>query len=430
MADTVPAWLEEGEFVIRKDAVDEIGLPVLKMLNQADRMQEFNEGGSVMGQNGHSAIDELIALNELGSFSQGGIVKEGMQGYQQGGKVIKGYQQGGKVKNLDSLYDALSKKRGIEFFMRNYDSEPKKQMYQDAVLSGKVEPMDALQMILNMQQKNYLEKTGDTSNVLYDRLNTNQEPMQYQEGGQVSPDPLGIDARSANPLMYQGSIVEGAGGVHNPMQKAEGILSQLQLLKTIKDMESPENFKNIRKEMDAPSNEEIMKALDFMFKAREAGVSKFQSGGYVPEVGGPTREDVEDRSGGLQFLNSSQFQAFDPEAYGNVGIESSFQDSLNAERDRVFGGDPVLDRERMIEEKARENQKMLTQSYIDKDRQKRENIDDYFQDQISNLEWLDENEMTRNAANERRKKRHEADRKRYEEEKNKPWYHWSRWGRE
>jgi len=81
MPDTVPAMLEPGEFVIRKDAAEKIGMDKLNMLNNADRLES-----------GHSAIDELIALSTLSGSQQmvsGGDVKKMPQsGYMQDGGSV------------------------------------------------------------------------------------------------------------------------------------------------------------------------------------------------------------------------------------------------------------------------------------------------------------------------------------------------------
>ena len=81
MPDTVPAMLEPGEFVIRKDAAEKIGMDKLNMLNNADRLES-----------GHSAIDELIALSTLSGSQQmvsGGNVKKIPQsGYMQDGGSV------------------------------------------------------------------------------------------------------------------------------------------------------------------------------------------------------------------------------------------------------------------------------------------------------------------------------------------------------
>lgn len=94
--DTVKAKLTPGEFVIRKEAVDMIGVP---MLNKLNNMPE--EGG-------HSAIDNIINMATLSNMKMmygGGMVKPNYAGggmvqqYGHGGKVDKmmGYKHGGKV---------------------------------------------------------------------------------------------------------------------------------------------------------------------------------------------------------------------------------------------------------------------------------------------------------------------------------------------
>jgi len=83
--DTVKAMLTPGEFVIRKEAVDMIGVPILEKLN------DMPEAG------GHSEIDRLIAQatlkNMTGMYGGGKVMA-----YKHGGKVDM-YGHGGKVKN-------------------------------------------------------------------------------------------------------------------------------------------------------------------------------------------------------------------------------------------------------------------------------------------------------------------------------------------
>ena len=81
--DTIKAKLTPGEYVIRKEAVDMIGVPMLEKLNN---MPE--EGG------GHSAIDRLIqmaTLQNMKSMDHGGEVTtdyaSDMQGYENGGQA-------------------------------------------------------------------------------------------------------------------------------------------------------------------------------------------------------------------------------------------------------------------------------------------------------------------------------------------------------
>tara|TARA_X000001388_G_scaffold23755_1_gene16232 strand:+ start:809 stop:2299 length:1491 start_codon:yes stop_codon:yes gene_type:complete len=83
--DTVKAILTPGEFVIRKEAVDMIGVPTLEKLN------DMPEAG------GHSEIDRLIAqatLKNMTGMYGGGMVNAKKYGH--GGMVNK-YEDGGQA---------------------------------------------------------------------------------------------------------------------------------------------------------------------------------------------------------------------------------------------------------------------------------------------------------------------------------------------
>ena len=97
--DTVKTILTPGEFVIRKEAVDMIGVPMLNMINN---MPE---------KGGHSNIDKLIEMatteNMKGMYG-GGMVKAGpkpmghggmVDAYRDGGMVMDQYGHGGMVKD-------------------------------------------------------------------------------------------------------------------------------------------------------------------------------------------------------------------------------------------------------------------------------------------------------------------------------------------
>lgn len=90
--DTVKAMLTPGEFVIRKEAVDMIGVPILEKLN------DMPEAG------GHSEIDRLIAMATLKNMT--GMYGGGMVNAKQymGGGMVNEYKHGGKVhKNLKPI---------------------------------------------------------------------------------------------------------------------------------------------------------------------------------------------------------------------------------------------------------------------------------------------------------------------------------------
>lgn len=96
--DTVKAILTPGEFVIRKEAVDMIGAPMLNMINN---MPE---------KGGHSNIDSLIekaTMSNMKGMYGGGMVQAGpkpmgtggmVDAYAGGGMVMDQYGHGGKVK--------------------------------------------------------------------------------------------------------------------------------------------------------------------------------------------------------------------------------------------------------------------------------------------------------------------------------------------
>ena len=135
--DTVPAMLTPGEFVIRKDAVDEIGVDKLNLMNNIDRLGQlsslieyrpsgYQQGGEVMLKTKKENLPNpgLKALFDSGAQGKEALAN---MGYEQGGKVmgygdggtvmdyygggmVKGYEGGGKVvsETLDVFGDKSS----------------------------------------------------------------------------------------------------------------------------------------------------------------------------------------------------------------------------------------------------------------------------------------------------------------------------------
>tara|TARA_R100000152_G_C6769807_1_gene195778 strand:+ start:102 stop:1481 length:1380 start_codon:yes stop_codon:yes gene_type:complete len=154
--DTVKAILTPGEFVIRKEAVDMIGVPMLNMINN---MPE---------KGGHSNIDNLIAratIENMKGMYGGGMVQAGpkpmgtggmVDAYRGGGMVMDQYGHGGKVKNnlkpvpqgnpgLGKLPEAVRNKMG--YMQEGGMVEEKMYGYQNGggVLKG-------LGQLLNLQE--------------------------------------------------------------------------------------------------------------------------------------------------------------------------------------------------------------------------------------------------------------------------------------
>jgi len=141
--DTVKAILTPGEFVIRKEAVDMIGVPTLEKLN------DMPEVG------GHSEIDRLIAqatLKNMTGMYGGGVVKAEQYGT---GGMVNQYQNGGQaMSNLKPVPDnnpglgklpedvrnkmGYMQNGGLMEMMHGGKAKKKKEMYsyEDGGLSG------------------------------------------------------------------------------------------------------------------------------------------------------------------------------------------------------------------------------------------------------------------------------------------------------
>ena len=209
-----------------------------------------------MGDNAHSNIDSLIVqskLQEMMKMAGGGMVDKKIPGYMGGGMMKKkkgayGYQGGGKVYEKDSEGRVLhldtpfeenvvtqdrdgmfTVKRVISnrnFFPSGTNSRDivKKRRYYSAT-----EKADDLQTAMDMAKLSAEQKMFESpsDSIAFEDIDSYLRPKRgikgllgmlgMQQGGQASPDPLNIDARSADPSMYQGSVVQGAGGML-PMQ--------------------------------------------------------------------------------------------------------------------------------------------------------------------------------------------------------------------
>ena len=198
--DTVKAILTPGEFVIRKEAVDMIGAPMLNMINN---MPE---------KGGHSNIDNLIAkatMENMKGMYGGGMVQAGpkpmgtggmVDAYRGGGMVMDQYGHGGMVNK-----DMMSYKHGGKVH-KNLKPVPK-----DNPGLGKLPEAVRNKM-------GYMQMGGMVEDSLMGMMGggmANKTMKGYQEGGMMGP-PLppemmgqamnqqlsdSIDMRMANPQM-------------------------------------------------------------------------------------------------------------------------------------------------------------------------------------------------------------------------------------
>ena len=211
--DTVKAILTPGEFVIRKEAVDMIGVPTLEKLN------DMPEAG------GHSEIDRLIGMATLKNMTGmygGGEVKT--QQYGHGGQV-QGYQDGGKTIDVNKYAD-WAKSVGLNpAYMDTSDSSivvstPEQSKMFDDIISkimfppktSKTQQIDTILDMLNTPQYYGLDmgdsvpssdfllnrraqaekdrKEVKAAEKIYNEMNwlEKKKVSGYQEGGKVSPE--------------------------------------------------------------------------------------------------------------------------------------------------------------------------------------------------------------------------------------------------
>jgi len=219
--DTVKAKLTPGEFVIRKEAVDMIGVPMLNKINNMPK-----EGG-------HSAIDNLINMGTLSNMKMmygGGMVKAGSTPMQMGG-VVK-YGHGGQVKNKNMMsygHGGMVKDK----MMMMEEGGQLKAVPEDNPGLGKLPEMVRNRM-------GYMQDGGmvDDSlmNMRYGGMAKKKKMMGYQEGGQAmnSDDPLQIDMRMQNPSIYEGQTL---GIVRNQANALNQSINQDIVNKALKTLE-------------------------------------------------------------------------------------------------------------------------------------------------------------------------------------------------
>tara|TARA_Y100000593_G_scaffold39454_1_gene76202 strand:+ start:6371 stop:7828 length:1458 start_codon:yes stop_codon:yes gene_type:complete len=301
MADTVPAMLEPGEFVIRRDAAKKIGQPALHALNNFDR----NHGS-------HGAIDELIALGNLG-MQEGGEVKEPFG--QRATNAIINARMGllgmldPQLKHFrsDDMEDASEWQnvlgRGMTYNKMNEDMEGSAEDFRSLQETEFTEgPMKGA-VLRNILSESI--KDGDLGgsdikeefSLETDKNRYNLEPehwyspIKMQTGGNVN-DPLQIGKRMADPSIYEGStlgVVDEDASLISDLQRMRRDINLLKL----QEMRYPDSkmFNKYRQHMaennSVMSQEEMMGILGKAARKTQ-GMFKpkgYQGGGHVYEYG-------------------------------------------------------------------------------------------------------------------------------------------------
>jgi hypothetical protein len=281
--DTVKAKLTPGEFVIRKEAVDMIGVP---MLNKLNNMPE--EGG-------HSAIDKIIDMATISNmkmmygggmvkpnYAGGGMVKDSLMGMRYGGmakkKKMMGYEDGGEVGKLAKLLSMVTPKgrrqsayeemvpRDMLPLIEKASTLPEDFFYVPADEAGYID-------LKEQERKNAIRR------MLQGRPPQPQEApdelIPFQEGGAVEEgiplppqpmDPLQIGARQADPSIYEGSTL----GVRDQAMMLQNSIEQdtvnkarktLQLMKLKGLLEGAESLDYQGPQMKQGSDEEMKRQM-------------------------------------------------------------------------------------------------------------------------------------------------------------------------
>ena len=193
--DTVKAMLTPGEFVIRKEAVDMIGVPILEKLN------DMPEAG------GHSEIDRLIAkatLKNMTGMYGGGMVnaKQYMGGgkvdmYGHGGKVknqmMMGYEHGGEANgNLKPVPDDNPGLAKLPEKVRN------KMGYMQKGGMAYIDPADSSIVVRNKEQSKLFDRI--VNNVLFPSKSSKKERIETVLDMLNNPDIYGMDKKDSTKL--------------------------------------------------------------------------------------------------------------------------------------------------------------------------------------------------------------------------------------
>tara|TARA_R100000655_G_C2997464_1_gene193848 strand:+ start:3414 stop:4622 length:1209 start_codon:yes stop_codon:yes gene_type:complete len=135
--DNIPAMLQSGEYVVRKEAVDKLGKDTMDMINNADRLGYMGGGLVPQGEHGHSAIDELLALNTLANQRGVDMTRDSAM-MNKGGKVLKKAPEGNK--GLMKLPEEVRNRMGYMMeggMMDNYMDGGMKYEYMDGGMYNK-----------------------------------------------------------------------------------------------------------------------------------------------------------------------------------------------------------------------------------------------------------------------------------------------------
>lgn len=288
--DNIPAMLQSGEYVVRKEAVDKLGKNTMDMINNADRLGYAGGGLVPQGEHGHSAIDELLALNTL-SNQRGVDMTRDSAMMNKGGKVLPSFINGIDSRDIRSVLTQFSEfpemavqgiyemnepsGRGKRYYSgkgqvpssRVSDLEKAFEMaLMNAAKSQKEFPQDSIPLSSVLQMLRDPEVKGDKRSI--DGMN---------EGGMMDSYMYGGMSKKKKKKGYEDG---GSVGVVDEMGKARKMFSELdEILQTAALMDrydfgsSQRGALSALREADVVDPKEAVQQVMMLLNAREKGVA-------------------------------------------------------------------------------------------------------------------------------------------------------------
>ncbi len=255
MADTVPAMLEPGEYVIRKDAAEEIGIDNLNMMNNIDRSSQMymNHGGLVPQlQHGHSAIDELLAMNTLsnqanvdmtrqtGMFNTGGQAKppQDPDPLQINPRMRGEFSDMGTIGIVDPRQELIDNLNTLQNSIRkeqHFKRQGKDAYVKHQKESGELLGMDSIMDILNsgaqqtaLMFKDNVQGYNNGGTVGYGDQTSDVMTLEdiYQMTGQRVDDPTGAGLKEYDASREGGALADYSRQVGGLQQQGMGMIGQ------------------------------------------------------------------------------------------------------------------------------------------------------------------------------------------------------------
>ena len=256
--DNIPAMLQSGEYVVRKEAVDKLGKNTMDMINNADRLGYAGGGLVPQGEHGHSAIDELLALNTLANQKSVDMTRDSAM-MNKGGKValpgIPGEYVSKKSKrepnpmSLGLMGSLLSRA-----FLSDGELVPNYGEF-NRLLMNNPEPGDRLtpeEMIL--KELLGMKEGGMMDNYMYGGMSKKKKKKGYEDGGSVG-------------------VVDEMGKARKMFSELDEILQTAALMDRYDFGSSQRGALSALREADVVDPKEAVQQVMMLLNAREKGVA-------------------------------------------------------------------------------------------------------------------------------------------------------------